>query len=172
MLSTPGLETPRRIQDRPGVNSDGNRVDEGSPNARRTESHPDPDIAVNTCSPSLPRSQARYSGGQHCVVYQPDAGARGDVRAPRQILESPSTDTRSSSSRSQSALDDDRGDNSGGVMLRGAATSIPDSAGCYGHVGGAKNKTVSSSVWRDCLDDPAPLDSLTSATGRLSGRAL
>jgi hypothetical protein len=55
MLLTPGLETPRGVHDRPGINSDGDRAN--SPNARRIASYPD---HVASARRSLfPRSEAR-----------------------------------------------------------------------------------------------------------------
>ncbi len=62
-FSTPGLETPRGVHDRPGVNSAGDRADADSPNARRLASHPgNPDSVVTTRGPSPPRSRALCSG--------------------------------------------------------------------------------------------------------------
>ena len=107
MLATPGLETPRGVQDRPGINSVGGRADEDSPNARRIASHPDPDIAENTRCSSRPRSQALLFWRSSSALYTSQTRVPGEMFAPaRRIPESPITVTKSSSSRSQSAGDD------------------------------------------------------------------
>ena len=81
MLSTPGLETPRGVQDRPGVNSVEDRVN--APNIRRIALSPN--SVVSTRRASLPRSQALCLGRR--VTHLRDAGLGRDVRANRRIVE-------------------------------------------------------------------------------------
>jgi hypothetical protein len=97
VVATPGLETPRGVRDRPGVNSAGHGADADSPNNRRaawrigrsglvsdtrrsSQSRP-----LWTISGRFDRSRRRLirgpAGRHRRVLYQMDAGPVRDVRA-------------------------------------------------------------------------------------------
>jgi hypothetical protein len=63
-FSTPGLETPRGVQDRPDVNSVGHAADGDSPDVRRGASHPDnPDCVERLRHSSQPRPRGESQSG-------------------------------------------------------------------------------------------------------------
>ena len=76
---------PRADGDRPGVSGVGYRsgADTSSPYERPHESHPD--LGVNSCVSSSPRSQA-LRPGRHRVAHHRDATAGRDVRARRRVF--------------------------------------------------------------------------------------